>query len=525
MTAEPYLTYAIGPKGKLVHVDSVPNGLLCGCTCPKCNSELIAKNEGKHNTHHFAHVGNSDCVGAVESALHKMAKEILLEHKRVMMPSYPSGASSLRQFSKIDVECYCKELALRPDCVGYNENGNALWVEFKRSHEVDTDKATKIQKAKIECVEIDINECHLDPDKLRAFIENSVEKRQWIYCKHATYTSPSSIVTKRTIPMDYRPTFPEARHLVINSHGHVMNLGTATYDSNPLRKFQCPCCGKTVEIRSDNYGRFFFWHTGGDGKPCDPQRYLRESAKRLVLDHFSDKHRSFYISPFGEPLDLRKLGYTECAAISLDIDEHCSEYDLKLTRNGKVGDDTIYIHFSETDDDRAKTDRSGVRVIDVPIKSERQLLENLVFNDQLNRDGIKYYNFRKRGKPHGVPTFTLSKDGSFEYERRTETYKPPKDAIYEIQYLEDFFSDRDAKEYAVLRCLKSGKKVIPCLVCNHLERHEHAEDVCSLGYSPSVYCDYFLLYKFIDSRISSKYKDTKVKKMEYNPPKEGILWT
>lgn len=152
-------------------------------------------------------------------------------------------------------------------------------------------------------------------------------------------------------------------------------------------------------------------------------------------------------------------------------------------------------------------------------------MENLVFNDQLNRDGIKYYNFRKRGKPHGVPTFTLSKDGSFEYERRTETYKPPKDAIYEIQYLEDFFSDRDAKEYAVLRCLKSGKKVIPCLVCNHLERHEHAEDVCSLGYSPSVYCDYFLLYKFIDSRISSKYKDTKVKEMEYNPPKEGILWT
>lgn len=43
MTAEPYLTYAISPKGKLVHVDSVPNGLLCGCTCPKCNSELVAK--------------------------------------------------------------------------------------------------------------------------------------------------------------------------------------------------------------------------------------------------------------------------------------------------------------------------------------------------------------------------------------------------------------------------------------------------------------------------------------------------
>ena len=44
-----YLTYAVGEKGYLVHIDSVPNGEACGCTCPECGSKLIAKNKGQHN--------------------------------------------------------------------------------------------------------------------------------------------------------------------------------------------------------------------------------------------------------------------------------------------------------------------------------------------------------------------------------------------------------------------------------------------------------------------------------------------
>lgn len=84
-----YLTYAVGEKGHLVHVDDVPNGEVCGCTCPECGSKLIAKNKGQHNQHHFAHIGGSDCVGAVESALHLMAKEILSEGKKIMLPRHP----------------------------------------------------------------------------------------------------------------------------------------------------------------------------------------------------------------------------------------------------------------------------------------------------------------------------------------------------------------------------------------------------------------------------------------------------
>ena len=74
-----YLTYALNKDGDLVHIDSVPNGKDCACFCPHCKSELCAKNGGSGTkmVHHFAHVSGADCVGAIESALHKMAKDVI----------------------------------------------------------------------------------------------------------------------------------------------------------------------------------------------------------------------------------------------------------------------------------------------------------------------------------------------------------------------------------------------------------------------------------------------------------------
>ena len=40
---QPYITYALNAKGKLVNVDSVPNGKACGCFCTYCGEPLLAK--------------------------------------------------------------------------------------------------------------------------------------------------------------------------------------------------------------------------------------------------------------------------------------------------------------------------------------------------------------------------------------------------------------------------------------------------------------------------------------------------
>ena len=95
---KPYLTYALDADSKLIHIDSVSTGLACKCFCPHCKSELVAKNGGSRKVHHFAHANGSDCVGAIESALHKMAKDILQEHKLIMLPPVRQGGKPLWMF-------------------------------------------------------------------------------------------------------------------------------------------------------------------------------------------------------------------------------------------------------------------------------------------------------------------------------------------------------------------------------------------------------------------------------------------
>ena len=42
---------------KLVHVDTGPTGLKCGCICSKCKGLLVAENGGKIQAQHFTHLG------------------------------------------------------------------------------------------------------------------------------------------------------------------------------------------------------------------------------------------------------------------------------------------------------------------------------------------------------------------------------------------------------------------------------------------------------------------------------------
>ena len=54
-------SWAENAEGRMVHVDSVPRGLRCGCTCLNCHEPLLARH-GEKNEHGFAH--HSDTRGA-----------------------------------------------------------------------------------------------------------------------------------------------------------------------------------------------------------------------------------------------------------------------------------------------------------------------------------------------------------------------------------------------------------------------------------------------------------------------------
>lgn len=531
-----YLTYAVSENGHLVHVDDVPNGEACGCTCPKCGSKLIAKNKGQHNQHHFAHVMENDCIKPEESALHLMAKEILSEYKKIMLPQNSFQVAAVRLFQSVEVESYDKELSLRPDCVG-DTDGQKLWVEFKCSHGVDTDKAAKIKSAKIECVEIDINKCPLDPLKMKEFLEGSSQKRKWIYFKgqeslESEHTSYRHIPKNYSFPTGYLNTpgrtsnvflgTPEDSeyHIVTDeNNSRVINLRTHSFkDFVVTAKYRCIACKQEVIVKENKVGYYYFVHKEGKNK-CSYSLYLKEAAKALIKQKFV-REKKFYIAPFDEFFDLKGHGYTECIDGSSIKD---FEYDLVITRKGKVSDDSIYILLDEKGNNNCSMPGNHYRTIIVPINEESIMLRNLEENGNLNADGIKYFNFKpKVEKKEGNPTFTLYADGHYDFSYNTKNDKSQPSAVYKMEFVSEFDNDREAKEFAVLKCLEENRKVCPCIVCSNFDEYNgECLKSCKIGDIP---CKDFIMYKFIRTSISSKYKDAKVKGTSFTSAKdEGTL--
>lgn len=176
--------------GKLLNISEVPSGLACNCVCSFCGSDLEA-HKGTVQRHHFQHYSSADCVGAFESQIHLLAKEIIEENKCLMLPKYIGQFSIIREkrqdFSEIVLELSQDDL--RPDCICkyLDEQGNeqTLWVEILNSHAVDGLKAEKICERHIACVEIDVSQLFkdketVDKETLTEFLLNSAENRKWI---------------------------------------------------------------------------------------------------------------------------------------------------------------------------------------------------------------------------------------------------------------------------------------------------------------------------------------------------------
>ena len=177
-----FLTYALDEGGALVHVDDVAKGAKCACRCPHCDAPLYAKNAGTQREHHFAHAHGHECEGAYESSLHLLAKEILQETGRIMLPRsngghFPTGSVRIRN---VEIEKWDDRYGIRPDAEGIMDNGERLLIEFYVSHKVDGKKRQIIVDNHLKCIEIDINYQALDKAELKEFLTGTDEDRKWI---------------------------------------------------------------------------------------------------------------------------------------------------------------------------------------------------------------------------------------------------------------------------------------------------------------------------------------------------------
>jgi hypothetical protein len=177
---------------KIVSVKEVANGLRDRVLCAACGQLLVAKNNPRNvKESHFAHMRNFNCTSAVETVIHKLAKQILQEERTLYVPAFiKRGPKSNIQylnaktvtFDTVEIE---KKMMtgtsyIVGDVVG-TINGKLLVVEFAYSHFVDEIKFQKLREGNFPCIEIDINSLSQDKDNLIKELTNFNANVHWIY--------------------------------------------------------------------------------------------------------------------------------------------------------------------------------------------------------------------------------------------------------------------------------------------------------------------------------------------------------
>jgi hypothetical protein len=161
------IAYAV-KNGQLVHVDEVDRGLACGCVCPACAGPLLAR-KGAERRHHFAHATGVDCQGAVETILHRLAKECLSELSAIDLPQYilelqhaPRAGASIKSSYQVlfpscvdirAVQIEKRTAGIIPDVTLTTTSGQLL-VEVVVTNVVSRDKLRVLRRNSMATLEI-----------------------------------------------------------------------------------------------------------------------------------------------------------------------------------------------------------------------------------------------------------------------------------------------------------------------------------------------------------------------------------
>jgi len=199
--------------GRMVTPHQVVTGLACGCVCACCGAPVMAKAlDSKDRRAHFSHHGRAACSGGVESALHRMAKQVIADRRELLLPAWkgspemPNPPTRVNQMGEtvvgvtVDfpprvVELFAVAIEdrgvaadYRPDVLVRDREGELL-VEIRVSHRVDPLKQRRVQADGRRMLEIDLSALPmegLDLTGLERAVLYGQNNRHWISHPAAT---------------------------------------------------------------------------------------------------------------------------------------------------------------------------------------------------------------------------------------------------------------------------------------------------------------------------------------------------
>lgn len=181
------LTFGEDADGRMVPISEARSGLSCGLICPECRRRLVAK-KGHVIRHHFAHEADGACAGAVESMLHKLAKQIIADAQGVQLPAAVAVFGPFTEqiaparwlvFDRVDTELWMQ--GVRPDIVGYRDN-RSIAIEVFVTHVCGPEKVALLSERRQAAIEINLSAFRRTSDfaEIREAVLRSAP-RQWLF--------------------------------------------------------------------------------------------------------------------------------------------------------------------------------------------------------------------------------------------------------------------------------------------------------------------------------------------------------
>lgn len=174
--ADVIIKYALGrTTGESVFIDNASNGISCNCVCANCGKIMIAvQGEQRKREWHFRHHEETNCTGGQETAIHKFAKQIIVENNQIAIPNEVLIYSQARQEESF--------LSIIPDVVVVSNNCN-VFFEVTVTHGIDAFKRGVYLNGQHKSIEIDLREIAYDisPDELKKMVLHQINNKRKIY--------------------------------------------------------------------------------------------------------------------------------------------------------------------------------------------------------------------------------------------------------------------------------------------------------------------------------------------------------
>lgn len=210
------------------------------------------------------------------------------------------------------------------------------------------------------------------------------------------------------------------QHFALDANGNIIDINET--EGIEDKQYFCPHCHNEMIAKRGDIRQ---WHFAHKTDKCSYDKYLHSIAEIMIMDWFNKAESITLIMNVYEKCKK----YDNCRFCEKDIcrRKNSKEYDLKryysqcikekeyggfvadllCERNNKE-EDTMFIEIFVTHECSREKINSGIHIIEIPIKSEEDILN--IINSSTLKEGetVRLYNFNRK------ETYTKNFEQSFQ---------------------------------------------------------------------------------------------------------------